>query len=594
MRFDKKSLSRWSAVSAAILMTQGCGKAVSNENIPKPADELTTDDISDEGVIARQAKWDEMATALGIGNNKAETPAALLTQLGTVSTYLTDATKATAFQALLGALATKYASTSGGARCHSVTSVTYIDEAKDSADAAVAAKVYMMKFKTYSDATFAAADDVEHAAYLTIPSAASGNPILTYGHGGDSGLGYTEIKKNIGALQAATIVVAPTFPGESLCKVSTSATAKTCDDSGSHFDSTRTSVPYDNDADELLAAHNCVVKMANGIITGVTASDSVGVNAAIASKVKRQGGSGTYAAAPTSVMVGSSRGSLAAMIALAKIGGHLSIYGAGALPAGYGMTTSASLFNCAAAIAGPVGPTVGKARIYFELLVKGTLENSAFINLPGLRKLKNIFDEYLASTMTIENAKLLAAQRDITFNSPLIHAALRNWRQGAASYSGPSNAAANYRGALLQMSGFLDTVVPYTDTKLAYNVLLGVTGSAIGKIAASVAQSYPGINTTSRLFEVGADYLDGSALKSGYSDHFDEAFATSTSYYPGAADTAKGGPFVDTSVSPGSSLASLIDSSSVIGTTPAATLAAWFTGAGFASTTTSCNAAMNN
>ena len=590
MRFNKNKATRCLVISSAILATQGCGNA-SSTNVPKSVKDLTTTDITDAAVIARQAKWDEMATALGIGNNKAETSAELLTQLGSPSTYLTDATRATEFATLVGTLATKYASTSGGARCHSVTSVTYIDEAKDSADASVAAKVYMMKFKTYSDATFAAADDVEHAAYLTIPTAASANPILTYGHGGDSGIGYTEIKKNIGALQAATIVVAPTFPGESLCKVSTSATAKTCDESGSHFDSARTSVPYDNDADELLAAHNCVVKMANGIITGVTASDSVGVNAAIASKVKRQG-AGTYTAVPTSVMVGSSRGSLAAMIALAKIGGHLSIYGAGALPAGYGMTTSPSLFNCAAAVAGPIGPTVGKARIYFELLVKGTLENSAFINLPGLRTLKNIFDEYLASTMTVADAKLLAAQRDITFNSPLIHAALRNWTRAVASYTGIGNATADYRGALLQMAGFLDTVVPYTDTKLAYNVLLGVTGSAIGKITAGVAQAYPGINTTSRLFEVPADYLDGSALKSGYSDHFDNAFAASTSYYPGAADTAKGGPFVDTSVSPGSSLAPLIDSVSVIGTTPAATLAAWFTGLGFASTSTSCKKAM--
>lgn len=208
MRFNKNKATRCLVISSAILATQGCGNA-SSTNVPKSVKDLTTTDITDAGVIARQAKWDEMATALGIGNNKAETSAELLTQLGSPSTYLTDATRATEFATLVGTLAAKYALTSGGARCHSVTSVTYIDEAKDSADASVAAKVYMMKFKTYSDATFAAADDVEHAAYLTIPTAASANPILTYGHGGDSGIGYTEIKKNIGALQAATIVVAP-------------------------------------------------------------------------------------------------------------------------------------------------------------------------------------------------------------------------------------------------------------------------------------------------------------------------------------------------------------------------------------------------
>lgn len=589
MKLNRMSLCRWSTVAAFIMLNQSCGSSVSNKNIPKPVDELTTDDIEDETVLARQAKWEEMATALGIGNNKATTSEELLTQLATPSTYLTDTTKLADYTALLGKLTTKYVTSSGGARCHSVTGVTYLSEAADSAGTAVAAKVYMMKFKTYSDATFAAADDVEHAAILTIPTG-SNAPIVAYGHGGDSGLSYSELKGNIGALQASTIVVAPTFPGENLCKGNTDSSTKSCDSEGAHFESARTAVPYDNDADELLAAHNCVVKMANNVITSVTADNGDAISSAVVAKSKRHG-AGTYTAAPVSVMVGASRGSLASMIALAKLGGHLSAYASGALPSGYGITTSGSLFSCAASLAGPVGPTVGKARIYFEMLVKGTIENSAFINLPGIRKLKDIFADYLAGKQSVEDAKLLAMQRDITMNGPLIHTALRSWKNAKTSYSGPGDAAATYRGSLIQLHGFLDSVVPYTDTQLGYNVLLGVTGSTIANIASSVAQPYPGINLTARLFEAPADYLDGSALKPGYSHHFDAAWAASTSYYPGANDTAKGGPFVDTSKAPGNALAPLIDSSSVIGTTPAATLAAWFTGTGFASSGTSCAAA---
>lgn len=554
MRFDKKSLSRWSAVSAAILMTQGCGKAVSNENIPKPADELTTDDITDEGVIARQAKWDEMATALGIGNNKASTSAELLTQLATPSTYLS--TNAAAFPALLTTLTTQYAATANKARCAAIDSVTEWKAAYDSTGAAVAAKVYLMKYKLQTDSAGTAESDTRAGLFIVPDAGVQNARLVAYGHGGDSGLSYDDLAANWGALQASNVIVAPAFPSEAVCNAKTGDN-KACDSSGNLADGVGTALPYDNDADDLLGMYDCVIRAyagSNAAPFNLTAATGY------ATRLKPNGGSPRpMYPLPLSVLAGASRGGLVALVAAGRMGAHLSANGAtNALGASYG---AGSFFSCAVNMAGPVGPTVGKARIYFELLVKGTIENSAFINLPGLRKLKDLFTDYIAGEVTADVAKMRVVQRDVTLTSPLIQAALRNWKAYSAT---PNPTSQSQRGRLLYLHGDADATVPVTDTQLSYNVMAGITALQISTFSGTGAASFPGLNLTSRVFT-------GSG-------HFDTAYFTgATSTYPASyIATAAIDTLNDTTLG-GFGAAGFMNKTSYLSATPETVLTNWLT-----------------
>ena len=554
MRFDKKSLSRWSAVSAAILMTQGCGKAVSNENIPKPADELTTDDISDEGVIARQAKWDEIATALGIGNNKASTSAELLTQLGTPSTYLT--TNTAGLPGLMTTLVTQYAAKANLARCAAIDSVTEWKAASDATGAPVAAKVYLMKYKLQTNSA-GTAEDIVRSGLLVVPDVGTQTSrLVAYGHGGDSGLAYPDLAANWGALQASNMIVAPAFPGEAVCNASTGSD-KTCDSSGNYAEAVGTAVPYDNDADDLLGMYDCVIRAYAG---SNTAPFNLSAATGYATRLKPNGG-GAATALPQSVLAGASRGGLVSLIAAGRMGAHLSAgAGAGALGASYGLP---SFFSCAVNFAGPVGPTVGKARIYFELLVKGTIENSAFIDLPGIRKLKDLFTDYIAGEVTADVAKMRVVQRDVTLTSPLILGALQNWKSYVGATLAPTTKA--NRGRLLFLHGDADSVVPVTDTQLSYNVLAGMTAVQIGYHTdgnALTVVTAPGLNLTSRIFT-------GSG-------HFDTAyFAGATSTYPASyISTAAIDTLSDTTLG-GFGAAGFMNKTSYLSATPSSVLTDW-------------------
>jgi hypothetical protein len=511
MRFDNKTLSRWSALTAAILLAQGCGKAVTNENIPKGADELTTDDVTDEGVKNRQTKWEEMATALGIGNNKASTAAELLTQLATPSTYLT--TNTAGLPGLMQSLVTQYAATANKARCAAIDSVEEWKAAYDATGAAVAAKVYLMKYKLQTDSA-GTAEDITRAGVVVVPDAGVQTAsLIAYGHGGDSGLSYKEIAANFGSLQASHMIVAPAFPSEAVCNGSTGDN-KACDSEGNKADGAGTAVPYDNDIDDLLGMYDCIIR---AYATNNAGSFNLAGAANYRTRLKPNGGAATgINQLPRSILAGASRGGLVAMLAAGRMGAHLSANGTtNNLGSAYG---GGSFFSCGVSMAGPVGPTVGKARIYFELLVKGTLENSAFINLPGLRKLKDIFADYIAGDVTADVAKLRAVQRDVTLTSPLILGALQNW----SAYTGTLDPTSkNSRGRVLYLHGDVDGVVPATDTQLSYNVLAGMTATQIGYYtdgnSATVVTS-PGLNLTARVF-TGAG-------------HFDSAYYTATSTYP--------------------------------------------------------------
>lgn len=506
MRFDNKTLSRWSALTAAILLSQGCGQAVKNENIPKGADELTTDDVTDESVKKRQSKWEELATALGIGNNRASTAADLITQLGTVSTYLS--TNSAALPGLMTTLTTQYAASANKARCAAVDSVTEWKAAYDGTGTAVAAKVYLMKYKLQTDAA-GTAEDITRSGLFVVPDAGSANArLIAYGHGGDSGLSYDEIAANFGALQASNVIVAPAFPSEAVCNAKTGDN-KACDAEGNLADGVGDSKPYDNDADDLLGMYDCVVRAKMG-------SDAAPYNLSAATgysaRLKSNGG-GAFSGRPLSVLAGASRGGLVSMVAAGRMGAHLAAgAGTGALGAAYGYP---SFFSCAVNFAGPVGPTVGKARIYFELLVKGTIENSAFINLPGIRKLKDLFNDYMNDEVTADVAKMRAVQRDVSLTSPLIMAALQNWKTYAGTPQDPR--FRSKRGRVLWMHGDADATVPVTDTQISYNVLAGVTALQVAAFAGST-HTMPGVNVTSRVF-TGAG-------------HFDSAYYTATGTYP--------------------------------------------------------------
>jgi hypothetical protein len=245
------------------------------------------------------------------------------------------------------------------------------------------------------------------------------------------------------------------------------------------------------------------------------------------------------------------------MIAAGRMGAHLSANGTtNALGSAYG---SGSFFSCAVNMAAPIGPTVGKARIYFELLVKGTLENSTFINLPGLRKLKDLFNDYIAGTVEVEDAKMRAVQRDVSLTAPLILGAVQSWND----YTGTLNptVAAN-RGQVLYLHGDVDSVVPASDTQLSYNVLAGMTATQVGYATdgnSATVVTAPGVNLTARVFTGGG--------------HFDTAYYTATGTYP---DNYIGTASVDAA---NTALAGqgFLDKTSYLNATTSSVLSSWMT-----------------
>lgn len=538
---------------ASVPFFLGCGTPT-NSDIPGKASDLTKNDSHDPILKAQNDRWEALATALGIQNNQAASGTALNAQLATPSNVF-DANNSAKLEAWTDRLTDEHTKNTYATRCKSIESLIEITDYAggkyvDATGAMLplggdsAVKVFQIQYKLQKNAA-GEGEDRTRSGLLVIPTGAKAGsaPFVSFGHGGDQGLGYWDIARMFGQLQNSHIVLAPTFPSEPLCKSRVgnggSQGATPCQNGDKLADGIGTLSPYDNDVDELLGLHDCAVKASTPIngtdyaisapITGPGGGSVGSLNATLAGLVRRSkaivgvapdGSPVVKGKVPVSYVTGTSRGGLVANIALAKTGAALKILsrpgGGDALSSRFGPNYSPTLFSCAAALFPPSSFAIAEFRMGLERIVKGTAGSTNFTLLPTFPALNAAFDEYRNGTITADDAALRVAKRDTTFNSALISLAVRNWSTKAP-------------GPFMMLHGLKDLIVPFSQSWSAGQIISQVS-SAVAKM-----KGVPGLKMTvlglapdtQDLADPSVTDVTKQTLKSGFTDHGDLAYAHS-------------------------------------------------------------------
>ena len=559
------SLLRLALLSPLLAIVPACGTP-SNTNIPKKAPDLSKSDIADPTLQAQNNRWESLAKALGIGNNQATTEKGLAAQLATPSDIFnaTDPTKLLSWTEKLKVEHTKNAYAT---RCKSIEAVTeltdfsggrYADDtgALQTLGGDSAVKVYQIKYKLQKNAA-GEAEDNTRSGLVVVPTGANNGsaPFVSFGHGGDQGLSYTDIARVFGQAQNSHIIIAASFPAEPLCKsgivYTGPADQSRCENNEVLAQGVGTLNPYNNDVDDLMGLHDCIVKAStptsaamppSGFVISAPIKDSSGatvgvLNSALYAKVRRSKvkllkADGTYdvvSSVPVSYLTGASRGALVANLALAKTGAALKATAdataagttaslASTLGAGYKPT----FFSCAATLFPPSSFAIAEYRLGLERVVKGSSKNSNFSRLPTAAALEAEFEEYRKGNISADEAALLVAKRDATFNSGLISLALRNWAEQTP-------------GPFMILHGLKDAIVPVSQTWAAGQIISQVS-KALAALTASTSK-VPGLKmTVLGMAPNSADLADATitdvskqTLKKGLTQHGDGSYARSKS-----------------------------------------------------------------
>lgn len=486
-----------------LIVASGCGSKLENSALPKPASEMTVDDVTDPDTRAANKRWADLSAALKIVNNG--TSAALTTPSG----YFDSTPDAiSAYSTLSESLATEHLKSAVTTECGSIESFELIGKAKSIDWVTIfpsdidSAQWYLMKYKRKkSDGTL---DSVTNGALVSVPtSTAKTYPVIAYGHAGDRGLSALEIAAIFGDLQASHFIVAPAFPGESICKFGTSnADKKSCDSSGRYFDAVGDSSPYSTDAEDLLAAHNCLV----------TPNSRTDFATTVTGRIKTQSPAGlSVGAVPVSYIAGSSRGGMTSLLALAKNGAMLNAN----QKAGSTKYSQAKYFNCAATNINPTTFAYGEFRVFLEAVVKGTAQSMDVYKLPTAPQLNDLLASYRTGAISTADAALMLQMRDATFNAGLALTSLRNW-------------TTSLPGAFLSLHGTLDASIPFSQGLIGAKVFNAVNVQMITQNQSNPALP-PGANFTNLGTIAQAPYSSdgGKTLNAGFTMHGDLAWFSS-------------------------------------------------------------------
>jgi hypothetical protein len=469
--------ARFAALGSVLLMVVACGRTPANSNLPKPLKELAPDPKTDRTFIAESERWDSLRNKLKLSESRNEQ------SLREPSFTLKDLPESHALHdTLTSELANEHLKTEKRTVCAEVVEMEDLGAAKKLNLAQFlfgelsGARWYLMKYKR--KLASGETDSLINGAIVAVPETNGSYPVIAYAHAGDEGLSQFELAGVFGEEQLNYIIVAPAFPGEGIT-------------ASKNFSAVGTSDPYSTDAEDLLAAHNCLIDTAQ-----VPATMNL-----IRSKIKRRT-TGAYAGQPVSATVGLSRGGMASLIAHAK---NESMRRAGLAQAKY--------FSCAATAINPSSLTFGEFRVYLEAAVRGKAESTGFFTLPTAPQLNEVLKSYRMGA-SVEETALELQKRDSTFNAQLILSSLRNW-------------STDGKGSLLFMHGTLDQKIPISQ---------GIIGSYVfNHVNQRLARNatIPGVQMTSLSFVPESKYLSngGKTLVAGQTMHGDLAWFTSSAKY---------------------------------------------------------------
>jgi hypothetical protein len=569
----------------------GCGSA-ENEGFPPKPEDIPQASFNSPAA----ARWKLLAKELRIDDGTQVTDDVDLTaKLSKVSSYLTsaDAKVQAEYTAKRDAIALQYAKESYKTRCAAIDLIQEISAAKvaDATTGKVSdfagAKLYLMNYRLQADAKGTAEPTTAvRSGLVVLPttsvSAQNDNtkkyPLVAYGHGGDNGLSYSEIMAVFGQYQGNHIVVAPSFPGEPVCKGGIDyGRTDTCDKDGKIAEATKAfREPFITDTDEFLGIHDCLVRASMGVSTSLAPyvipvtkeRDAKGTEVTtkafqtfLTGNVKRIGGTPSSTdptfVLPVSYMAGLSRGGLTAQLALAKAGGTLGTLSAvqtkvTSEATAAGLTDAAQIgtlvktevekvvgtgffqpprFSCAIDFFGPSTFLATSYRLGLEAFVKGYGNKTSFYDLPTGEQLFERWKAYgegvkfkksdgTLAANDAENAKAAAElifKMDVPLQSPLILGSLRNW----------NSTSSKKQGSMLILHGLFDKVVPAAQSQVSSTIYFGVNAKAVATGA------LPGVNVDALGLTPPAAFLttgaDGKpALKGRALQHGDAAFFTST------------------------------------------------------------------
>lgn len=456
-----------------ISVLTACGASFDNSNIPKKASEITEADIADDTYRRTSQLWTNLLEELKLTNDG--TQAAFTTP----SKFFDDTPEGTAaFAALTEKLKDDHLKTAKRTGCAEIVSYEELSAAKTFDVLTLkdfdGAKWFIMKYKRPTAEGIPSSEI--NAALVSVPTASDSYPVVTYGHGGDDGLNLIELAFVFGELQKKYIIVAPAFPGEGI--------------NGTSVVASGVSEPYTTDAEDLLAAHNCVVE-------STATSDAMND---VRAKVKRSN-SGNNSGNSVSLSVGTSRGGLTSLLAHAKNGALLAAN-----------RSEAKQFSCIATTINPNSFVFGDVRVYLEAVVRGYGPSTAFYTLPTAPQLNDLFAPFRApdSQRTAADAALEIQKRDATFNSQLILYQLRNWATGG-------------KGSFLSMHATLDQKIPFTQGLIGAKVFSQVSD----KLASAGAAPGAHLTTVGLVPQPPYSTDGGTTLGSQYTMHGDFAYLKS-------------------------------------------------------------------
>lgn len=456
-------------VALGISVLTACGASLNNSNIPKKASEITEADIADDTYRRTSQLWTSLLEELKLTNDGSQAA------FTTPSKFFDDTPEGTAaFAALTEKLSEDHLKTAKRTGCAEIVSYEELSAAKTfdvlTMKDLEGAKWFIMKYKRPT-AEGSRSSEI-NAALVSVPTASEFYPVITYGHGGDDGLNQVELAFVFGELQKDYIIVAPAFPGEGI--------------NGTSIVASGVSEPYTTDAEDLLAAHNCVVE-------STAASDAM---TDVRAKVKRNNAGNSV-----SLSVGTSRGGLTSLLAHAKNGALIAAN-----------RSEAKQFSCIATTINPNSFVFGDVRVYLEAVVRGYGPSTAFYTLPTAPQLNDLFAPFRApdSQRTAADAALEIQKRDATFNSQLILYQLRNWNTGG-------------KGSFLSMHATLDQKIPFTQGLIGAKVFSQVSD----KLASAGAAPGAHLTTVGLVPQPPYSTDGGATLGSQYTMHGDFAYLTS-------------------------------------------------------------------
>lgn len=452
------------SASTLVAFMQGCGSKTSNTNIPKPAAEITIADVQDNAFRKSTERWEKLLDALKLRKDGDESA------LKTPSRFFDSSTEGQQdYQNLLTSLKAEHLKSANRTSCAEVVDFQSIGNAMTfSFDPLKFAELtgvqwYLMKYRRKN--SDGATDSTIHGAVVSVPQAAGRYPLIAFAHSGDQGLKLIELAAVLAEKQNQWIIVAPAFPGEAIYEAALFGGQVI-------FSAVGTSEPYSTDAEDLLAAQNCLVE-ATSVPSTITS---------IRDKIKTRTTGPKTGKAVTST-IGVSRGGMASLIALAK---NEALISAG--------RPEAQFFSCAATAINPTSLIYDEFRIFLETIVKGTAEFTSFYTLPTAPQLSAFLKDYRDDKegVTPELTASEIQKRDATFNAGLILGTLKNW-------------SSSDKGSLLMMHATLDQKIPYSQA------LIG------GKVFSDVnlnLRNAPGVHLTGVGFSPSAqDSNDGTTLK---------------------------------------------------------------------------------